>query len=285
MGRYCRWNTVARRLDGAELEHRCRGTAGFVHVSCLAEQAKILVAEAKENNIDATDAFSRWYTCSMCEQRYHGVVMCALGWGCWKTYRGRPEKAPARRGAMTQLGSGLFDTQQTEEALSVMEADLSMRQRLGESEDDMIAVQSNLACAYGSLGRLEPALRLRRASYLGFTRLYGEESEQSLTGAVNYALSLTDLERYQEAKSLLRKTIPVAQRVRGQSEVTFNLRWYYADALYKDPAFTLDDLREAVTTLEEIQRAARRVLGGAHPTTIGIEHDLRVFRANLPTRE
>ena len=28
----------------------CRGTAGFAHVSCLAEQAKILVAEAEENN-------------------------------------------------------------------------------------------------------------------------------------------------------------------------------------------------------------------------------------------
>ena len=31
----------------------CRGTAGFAHVSCLAEQAKILVAEAEENNLDA----------------------------------------------------------------------------------------------------------------------------------------------------------------------------------------------------------------------------------------
>ena len=30
----------------------CRGTAGFVHVSCLAEQAKILVTEAEENNLD-----------------------------------------------------------------------------------------------------------------------------------------------------------------------------------------------------------------------------------------
>ena len=29
----------------------CRGTAGFVHVSCLAEQAKILYAEAEENNL------------------------------------------------------------------------------------------------------------------------------------------------------------------------------------------------------------------------------------------
>ena len=30
----------------------CRGTAGFAHVSCLAEQAKILVAEAEENNLE-----------------------------------------------------------------------------------------------------------------------------------------------------------------------------------------------------------------------------------------
>ena len=28
----------------------CSGTSGFAHVSCLAEQAKILVAEAEENN-------------------------------------------------------------------------------------------------------------------------------------------------------------------------------------------------------------------------------------------
>ena len=27
----------------------CRGTAGFAHVSCLAEQAKILVEEAEED--------------------------------------------------------------------------------------------------------------------------------------------------------------------------------------------------------------------------------------------
>ena len=30
----------------------CRGASGFVHVSCLAKQAKILVAEAEENDWD-----------------------------------------------------------------------------------------------------------------------------------------------------------------------------------------------------------------------------------------
>ena len=64
-------------------------------MSCLVEQAKILVAEAEENNLDleVKDArFQRWETCSLCEQRYHGVVQCALGWGCWKTYLGRPDR-------------------------------------------------------------------------------------------------------------------------------------------------------------------------------------------------
>jgi hypothetical protein len=72
----------------------CRGTAGFVHLSCLAEQAKILVAEAEENNLSEKvliERFARWHTCSLCEQEYHGVVCCALGWASWKTYVGRPE--------------------------------------------------------------------------------------------------------------------------------------------------------------------------------------------------
>ena len=34
---------------------------------------------------------------------------------------------------------------------------------------------------------------------------------------------------------------------------------------------TLDDYREAVTTLEDAERIARRVLGNAHPLTTGIE--------------
>ena len=48
---------------------------------------------------------------------------------------------------------------------------------------------------------------------------------------------------------------------------------------------TLDDLHEAVTTLEETTRIARRVLGGAHPLTETIEFDLRQARATRDTRD
>ena len=59
------------------------------------------------------------------------------------------------------------------------------------------------------------------------------------------------------------------------------MRWIYAAALYEDPAATLDDLREAVTTLEDAERTSRRVLGGAHPLTKNIEHSLKVARFTL----
>ena len=48
---------------------------------------------------------------------------------------------------------------------------------------------------------------------------------------------------------------------------------------------TIDDLREALTTLEDAGRTARRVLGGAHPITAGIERDLQMARAGLSARD
>ena len=60
--------------------------------------------------------------------------------------------------------------------------------------------------------------------------------------------------------------MPVARRVLGEGNlITLWFMSTYAESLYSDPGATLDDLREAVTTLEETERTARRVLGGAHP--------------------
>ena len=98
-------------------------------------------------------------------------------------------------------------------------------------------------------------------------------------------LALT-LKRYEEAKALLRKTIPVARRVFGKNDaLTLTMRSTYAMALYYNTDATLDDLREAVTTLEEIERTAQRVLGGAHPDTAAIEEALRLARAAIRARE
>ena len=63
------------------------------------------------------------------------------------------------------------------------------------------------------------------------------------------------------------------------------MRWNYASALYDDPAATLDDLREAVSTLEDAGGITRRVFGGAHPLAKQIETALRNARATLRARE
>ena len=67
------------------------------------------------------------------------------------------------------------------------------------------------------------------------------------------------------------------------------MRWAYARALYQDTGATLDDLREAVRTLEDADQIGRRVLGGTHPDVMGIAGDLRLVqglaRAVLRTRE
>ena len=267
----------------------CRGTAGFAHVSCLAEEAKILHAEAEENNLDdkvMQARFDRWHTCSLCKQDYHGVVRCALGWACWKTYVGWPETDAPRRLAITVLGNGLDSANHHEDALSVKESELSIERRLEASEVSILAAQNNLANSYYTLKRFEEAVCLRQAVYSGHLKLNGEQHRHTLIAANNYATSLFGLGRFEEAKSLVRKTMPVARRILGENEqLVLMMRSIYATALYDDPAATLDDLREAVSTLEDAGRTARRVLGGSHPLTKNIEGTLQNARATLRARE
>ena len=63
------------------------------------------------------------------------------------------------------------------------------------------------------------------------------------------------------------------------------MRWSYALSLYEDPDATLDDLNEAVTTLEDVGRIARRVLGAKHPFVGLTELRLRNARATTRARE
>ena len=267
----------------------CRGTAGFVHVSCPAEQAKIWVAEAEENNLGKKaedERFARWYSCSQCKQEYYGVTRCALGWACWKTYLGRSKGDWSQCLAMDQLANGLYAADRYEDALSVREVELSAMRRLGAPEESMLAVQGNLAATYGEVGRSEEAANSFRDVYFGTLKLYGEEEAETLRATNNYANSLFDLQRFKEGKILLRKPIAVARRVFGETDRnTLKIRSLYAQALYRDQDATLDDLREAVVTLENLDRTARRVLGGAHPTTVNIERALQMARAMLAARE
>ena len=150
----------------------------------------------------------------------------------------------------------------------------------------VIGAKGNLANTYGELGQLEKALSMERDIYSGRVKLHGNEHEDTFRAAYNLASTLGGLERFEDARSLLRRTIPAARRVLGEGHrLALKMRRAYAQSLYMDPGAMLDDLREAVGTLEETARTGRRVFGGTHPIPKGIEFHLRNARAALCARE
>ena len=187
---------------------------------------------------------------------------------------------------MSVLGNALGMAGHDADALSVKQAELSLMRRVGASDACMLATQGNIANTYQMLGRHEQALQMRRDVYSGYLKLNGGEHGDTVRAVNNYAHSLLNLRCFEEAKSLLRKTMPVARRVLGENnETTLRMRTIYAAALYIDPSATLDDLREAVTMLEETGRIARRVMGGAHPLARDIESTLQNAHEALAARD
>jgi len=91
--------------------------------------------------------------------------------------------------------------------------------------------------------------------------------------------------RYEEAISLLRKSIPLARRVFGETKITtLRMRWVYALVLYRDKGATLADIHKAVETLESVARSWKLVFGEAHPETPIVRAALEEARKVLAAR-
>ena len=123
---------------------------------------------------------------------------------------------------------------------------------------------------------------MERDVYSCHLKRFGEENRNTIRAASNYAASLVMLKRSKEAKALFRKMIPIARRVLGEgNDIVLGMRTNYGRALCQCRDATLDDIREAVATLEETERTARRVLGGAHPIVERTGECLRSARTIL----
>ncbi|CAH0373058.1 unnamed protein product [Pelagomonas calceolata] len=277
------WKTKEGLVRGCS----CRGTAGFAHVSCLAEQAKILCDEAEENNLMNTDRgcerWRRWDTCNLCKQRYHGVVKYALGWACWKTYLGRPEGDRFRIWAMGTLGQSMRMVGHVREATVVLEALLALIDRQPEKEKHthtVLNVQNTLASLYGQQGRHEEELSLRRKNYPLLKLIEGANSQNALISANNLGLCLHQRGRHAAAREALREPLADARRTFGEDHsITLNLRETTADATSGLGGEA--NLRETIAIYEDLVTRSRRVLGTSHPTTQQREQCLREFRAFL----
>ena len=79
--------------------------------------------------------------------------------------------------------------------------------------------------------------------------------------------------------------IAVARRALGDThEKTIKMRWVNALALYMDDDATLDDLFEAVETLESVANSWKRIFGQAHPETPEVQGALKEAREALARR-
>ena len=265
----------------------CRGTAGVAHVSCLTEQAKILVAEAKENNSDDNQGH-RWYLCGLCKQDYHGDVRCALGWAVWKTYVGLPEDNRYRCCALAQLGTGLGAMGRNEEELSILEAcwDIEKRRARAGAQVDLLAIQGKIANCYGELGRHPDALRVRREILAMRRKIYAPEDLPVLHDVTNLGVSLNHLRMYTESQPLWRKYIPVARRVLGRDHnLTTTMIKGLAAAISQHGDAPHDGLLEAIKMLSENSQRLRQVLGDTHPETQQNECSLKFLRRRLACLE
>ena len=79
-------------------------------------------------------------------------------------------------------------------------------------------------------------------------------------------------------------TAPRLVRETSNGRTCSRLKVIYAQLIYKHDGATLDHLHVAVAALEKIAPTARRVFGGAHPTTIWVEAALENARAALCVR-
>ena len=246
----------------------CRGTAGFAHVSCLAEQAKILVDEADQNNKDAKWAL--WQRCKLCGQKHHGVVMHALGWLCWKTYLIRADSGAAKlwmlNESMTTLGLGLMEGDKYDEARIVFEAQIAELRRAGDVPDGVIIdAQCNLAACYGNLRLHQKALALFRELHAKRMAMHGP-TPNTLHMACNLGKSLVENGLRTEGIAFLRDQLPHTRRLGPDHEVSFVLRTDLAKALYFFDA-PRAYLIEALDIFTDVHKRARRVMGASHPIT------------------
>jgi len=244
----------------------------------LVRQAEMEVKRAEEWNDGK--GFMKWETCFDCGQQFHGTVCVALGWAAWKMYLGRVETSASRCLAMGVLGSGLQTNQQFAEALPILEASLTMRQRQRRDKRDIFVAKSNLAHCLDDLGRSDEAIVIQREVYAGWVALLGVSHQRTILGGFNLCVSLDRSDLWDEARQFLRQLLPAALRSLGaDNDLTLLLNQLLGGVLTNNSDCSRDDLLEAETILQDVLRRRRRVFGPAHPHTRACEFALSRVRA------
>ena len=150
----------------------CRGTAGHVHVSCLARAA------GRKKRI--------WTECPSCKQRYTGELFVELSRAHWALVRERPIASEERLAAANSLAAALQGAGRPAEAAALAEESLAaLRAKHGADHPHTLAAMNNLAQIRQAAGELEGAAELAEATLAAYRRTLGPDDSRTLLAANN----------------------------------------------------------------------------------------------------
>ena len=259
----------------------CRGSMGAAHLSCLAQQARL----ANEDDPSHTGAvedldlrMGRWQTCRLCWQSYHGVVACALGWRCWRTYAMLPRGDTRRFIAMGILGRALIECKRSKEALSLFQTSLAdCRLYFKSYPPTMLHTRQSIARCYNELGQHTKALKVQRDIL---------EKQLTLEGAfisvAFLAHTLVALGKYAEVRDLAFDMIPKTPQGSKYAELDIQLKLSYANATWKDPELSTEARFNATKFMALAYKQSRRVLGPLHPQTRRVRESFKECTLAFP---
>ena len=88
--------------------------------------------------------------------------------------------------------------------------------------------------------------------------------------------------KYAEIREFTREWVSIAQSSGlGDHHITNRIKEAYAYGIYRDPAASLDDVREGVTILEDVDRSYRQILGKEHPVSAHTRASLIYVKGRL----
>ena len=230
----------------------CRGSAGFVHLSCA-------VTAAQANS-------ARWHTCPTCEQRWTGRLKLGIARARCDLLAPRNAEADSEvLQAAMDLTWALRESCELDEALKLGRQTLAAARRTsGDEHATTLTAMGILASVYGAVGDHAAALPLETQVLAVRRRLLGNDHHATLTTVTNLGVTHLQLGNHAEALPLIHEALEGGRRAHGRDHAETltsvgNLGTLYSNIGTYDLALPL---------VQEALEGRRRVLGDLHPDTL-----------------
>jgi len=226
----------------------CRGSAGFVHVSCLVTAA--------------THDPATWIRCPTCKQDFYGELRRGLATARWELAAALAEGSTERLAAQAAMleSQGRFL-----EAVPLFEEVLARdRAKLGDEHSETLTSVYTLAVLHSMNDEKEKALCLAKEALAGRRRTLGDDDVSTLSSMSLVGILHITLEQYDAALPLCFEVLQGRRRVLGEEHISTQDSVNDLAVLYNDKG----EPEKAIPLYQQAVIHCRRLLGNTHPNTL-----------------